>query len=71
MHAGASPTFALLRVPRGTAKPSDEKFVEALQKDRERLSLPALNGQMEFEATGPFAITVDGSELDEYVVWEK
>ncbi len=71
MHAGASPTFALLRVPRGASKPSDEKFLEALQKDRERLSLPALNGHTEFEATGPYEITVDGSELDEYVVWER
>ena len=71
MFAGASPTFALIRVPRGDARPTDEKFLEALQKDREALSLPALNGHAEFETAGPYAITVDGDELDEYVVWEK
>ena len=70
-HAGASPTFALVRIPRGAARPTDEDFLAALQEDRKRLRLPALNGQTEFETAGPYAISVDGSELDEYVVWEK
>jgi hypothetical protein len=71
MNAGASPAFALVRVPRGEAKPTDDTFLEALQKDREKLSLPALNGHAELVTAGPYAILVDGTELDEYVVWEK
>lgn len=71
MHAGASPAFALVRVPRGDAQPSDETFLKALQEDRERLHLPAANGHTEFQIAGPYAIVVDGAELDEYVAWEK
>lgn len=71
MHAGASPAFALVRVPRGEPTPSDETFLQALQEDRRRLHLPAANGQTEFQIAGPYAIIVDGSELDEYVAWEK
>ena len=71
MHAGASPAFALIRIKRGDPKPSDEKFLEALRADRETLHLPALNGHTEIETAGPYAITVDGSDLDEYVVWER
>lgn len=71
MHAGASPTLALVRIPRGEPKPSVDAFLRALQEDRQRLHLPATNGNLEIEITGPYAILVDGSELDEYVVWEK
>ncbi len=70
MQAGASPAFALIRVPRGETKPTDEAFLEAIRKDRELLSLPSLNGHTEFVCAGPYAIIVDGSELDEYVAWE-
>ncbi len=71
MHAGASPALALVRVRRGDPKPSDEKFLEALRADRAALHLPAMNGHTEIETAGPYAITVDGSDLDEYVVWER
>ena len=71
MSAGASPVFALVRIPRGGPKPSEEDFVQALKKDRLNLRLPESNGHLEFETAGPYAILVDGSELDEYVAWEK
>jgi hypothetical protein len=71
MPAGASVAFALVRVPRGSARPSDEQFRTALQHDRERLHQPAPRVQAELEIAGPYAIVVDGSELDEYVVWER
>ncbi len=71
MHAGASPTFALVRIPRGEPKPSEEIFLQALQEDRKRLCMPASNGTADMEIAGPYAILVDGAELDEYVVWER
>ncbi len=70
MHAGASPAFAIIRIPRGEDKPTTEAFLEALRKDRDLLGLPSLNGQTEFVSAGPYAITVDGADLDEYVAWE-
>jgi hypothetical protein len=71
MQAGASLAFALVRVPRGEPRPSEETFLDALKRDRERLRLPETNGKPELEIAGPYAITVDGQELDEYVVWER
>ena len=71
MPVGASVAFALIRVPRGHARPSEEEFRAALRQDRERLHYPDLTVASEVEIAGPYAITVDGSELDEYVVWER
>lgn len=71
MPAGASVAFALIRVPRGAARPNEEQFRAALQRDRERLHQPDPVVPTELEIAGPYAITVDGSELDEYVVWER
>lgn len=71
MPAGASLAFALIRVPRGGARPSDEQFRTALQQDHRRLHQPDPGVPTEVEVAGPYAITVDGAELDEYVVWER
>ena len=71
MPAGASVAFALIRVPRGEARPSEEQFRAALQRDRERLHHPNPKVATELEISGPYAIIVDGSEIDEYVVWER
>ena len=71
MPAGASVAFALIRIPRGGARPSEEQFRAALQQDRQRLHHPDPTIPTEVEIAGPYAITVDGSELDEYVVWER
>ena len=54
-----------------SARPSEEQFRAALQRDRERLHHPAPAVTTEIEIAGPYAIIVDDSELDEYVVWER
>jgi len=71
MPAGASVAFALIRVPRGEARPSEARFRAALQQDRARLHHPDPAVPTDVEIAGPYAITIDGSELDEYVVWER
>jgi len=71
MPAGSPVAFALLRVPRGDPRPSEENFRAALAKDREALHLPGTNGADDLQTAGPYQIVVDGNELDEYVVWER
>jgi len=71
MPAGASQAFALIRVPRGESRPSDDRLRAALQADRESLNQPAPQAPTEMQVAGPYHITVDGTDLDEYVVWER
>jgi hypothetical protein len=71
MPPGTSVAFALLRVPRGEPRPSDEQFRTALEKDREWLHQPAPSGAADVQIAGPYPITVDDAELDEYVAWER
>jgi hypothetical protein len=66
MPAGASQAFALIRVPRGQSRPSEEQLRAALTADRESINPPT-----EMQVAGPYHILVDGTELDEYVVWER
>lgn len=71
MAAGASQAFALVRVPHGQTRPSEDELRAALQKDRERLRHPAPSAPTDLQVGGPYTVTVDGAELDEYVVWER
>ena len=71
MPSGSPLTFALLRVPRGQPRPSEEQFRAALTHDRERLHQTAPTIETDLTTAGPYAILVDGAELDEYVVWER
>lgn len=71
MSSGVSLAFALIRVPRGQARPSEEDFRKALARDREALRQPQLNGDMDFQVAGPYPVVVDGTDLDEWVAWEK
>jgi len=71
MTAGASLVFALLRVPRGSQQPTEEQFRAAVQKDREFLHMPPLDGATDLQIAGPYAIRVDGADLDEWVAWER
>ena len=71
MPAGASQAFALIRVPRGQSRPSEEQLRAALQADRESINQPAPHAPTEMQVAGPYHILVDGTELDEYVVWER
>jgi hypothetical protein len=71
MPSGTSVAFALVRVPRGEPRPSDEAFRTALEKDRERLHQPAPGAPTEVQIAGPYPVTVGEAELDEYVAWER
>jgi len=71
MPAGSPVAFALLRVPRGNPTPSEKKFRAALAEDRKQLHLSEQNGGDDLQIAGPYQIVVDGTELDEYVVWER
>ncbi len=61
----------MVRVPRGAARPTEEQFRAALVKDREFLHMPQLNGACELQIAGPYAIHVGGTDLDEWVAWER
>ena len=72
MPAGSPLAFTLLRVPRGAPRPSVEAFRRAIADDRERLHLSSTTaGPAELEIAGPYAVVVDGTELDEYTAWER
>lgn len=71
MPAGSPVAFALLRVPRGDPRPSEDQFRAALARDREQLHLQSQNGGSDLQIAGPYQIMVGGTELDEYVAWER
>jgi hypothetical protein len=71
MPAGSTVAFALVRVPRGDPPPSEDTFRAALTEDRKQLHLVGQNGCSDLQTAGPYQIVVDGTELDEYVVWER
>jgi hypothetical protein len=71
MSSATSLAFALIRVPRGQPRPSEDEFRKALDADRKQLHQPELNGAAEFAIAGPYPVVVDGTDLDEWVVWEK
>ena len=71
MPPGSSVAFALLRVPRGEPRPSDEQFRSALQEDRARLCQPVPAAAPDVQIAGPYPIIVGDAELDEYVAWER
>ncbi len=71
MGGGVSLAFALVRVPRGAPRPSEARLREAIAQDRERLRLPPPNGATELQVAGPYAVLANGTELDEYVAWER
>jgi hypothetical protein len=71
MPAGAPLVFTLIRVPRGASPPSQDACRLAVVEDRQRLHLPPANGHLELAMAGPYAVIVDGNEVDEYTVWEK
>jgi hypothetical protein len=71
MFAGTSIAMVLIRVPRGAPAPGSDECRRALAEDQTRLRVPRQNGVLEVEVSGPYAISVDGGEFDEYVVWER
>lgn len=70
--AGFVVAFVLIRVPRGAPGPSDDACCAAIARDREQLRLPPpLNGRLEYGVAGPYEVTVNDTDLDEYTIWEK
>jgi hypothetical protein len=71
MSRGIPTALTVVRLPRGEPHPSDDTIRAALARDRERLHLPPEMFERDFTVAGPYAILIDGRELDEYVVWER
>jgi hypothetical protein len=71
MSAATASALTVVRVAHGQPKPSDEDLQAAITRDRVRLHLPPQNHLHDLAVAGPYAITVDGQELDEYVIWER
>jgi hypothetical protein len=72
MSAGTLIALAIVRVPSGAPRPSDDKLRRALDQDRRALRLPKdkmKNGEL--VVGGPYPVTVGSDLLDEYVVWER
>lgn len=71
MSRGTATALTVVRVQRGDARPDEGVIRAAIARDRERLHLPPEKYLCDFGVAGPYAISVAGQELDEYVVWER
>ena len=71
MSRGTASALTVVRVSRGQPPPGEEQLRAALARDRARLHLPPEKYARDFTVAGPYAITIDGQEFDEYVVWEQ
>jgi len=71
MSRGTATALTVVRVRRGEPGPSEETIRAAIARDRERLQLPPEKYVCDFAVAGPYAISVNGQEIDEYVVWER
>jgi hypothetical protein len=71
MSRGTATALTVVRIPRGQAPPDEAAIRAAIAHDRERLHLPPEKYVCDFAIAGPYAITVDGQDIDEYVVWEQ
>lgn len=71
MPAPTANALTVVRVPRGQPAPTEAQLRAAIEADRVRLHQPAQNPLRDLSVAGPYAITVAGQELDEYVVWDE
>ncbi|MCX8073739.1 MAG: hypothetical protein N3C12_15030 [Candidatus Binatia bacterium] len=71
MSRATATALAIVRVPKGAPRPSDDEFRRALEEDRARLHLEPQPYIADFFVAGPYSVTLDGQEFDEYVVWER
>ena len=71
MSRGSAIALTVLRLTRGHPAPSDGDARAALARDRASLGLPTEQHQRDVEVAGPYAISIDGQDLDEYVIWER
>jgi len=70
MSRGTASALTVLRVTRGQPAPSDDEARAVLERDRARLGLPSERSLRDVQVAGPYAISIDGHDLDEYVIWE-
>lgn len=70
MQRGTASALTVIRVSRGAPAPGQEDVRAAIAADRARQHLDDGKYFAEVSVAGPYQITVDGQELDEYVVWE-
>ncbi len=71
MSRGTASTLTVIRVPRGQPAPDDAQRRAAIEGDRIRLHLAPEKSVRDVAIAGPYPVTVNGQELDEYVVWEQ
>jgi hypothetical protein len=71
MSRATATALAVVRVPKGAPRPSDAEFRRALEEDLARLGLEPRHEIPDFCVAGPFPVSLDGQEFDEYVVWER
>jgi len=70
MQRGTASALTVIRVSRGAPAPNQEDVRAAIASDRAKQHLDSGKCFADFSVAGPYAITVGGEELDEYVVWE-
>jgi hypothetical protein len=71
MSRGTASVLTMIRVPRGQPAPGEEQLRAAIERDRTRLHLAPETFARDVAVAGPYLISVNGQELDEYVVWER
>lgn len=71
MQRGTASALTVIRVARGAPAPAADDLKTAIDKDRIRQHLGAQNYFADYTVAGPYPITVNGQELDEYVVWDR
>jgi hypothetical protein len=71
MSSGTPAALTVMRVARGQPRPSDSELRAAINRDREILRLGPERSRRDLAVAGPYAVLVDGLEMDEYVVWER
>lgn len=71
MSRATATALTVVRVARGAAAPSDAQLRAALERDRQGLQLDPQTAICDYAVAGPYAVVVNGNDLDEYVVWER
>lgn len=71
MQRGTASALTVIRVARGAPAPAADVVKAAIEGDRARQHLAQATYFDDHTVAGPYPVTVDGNELDEYVVWER
>lgn len=71
MPPGTFVALITVRIPAGSPQPTEEALRAAIERDRTLLGVPPAAIRGDLAVAGPYRITIDGEELDEYVVWER